>query len=150
MIADHLGEVLEVDVDRMLCGSRHVRVQIKIDVFKPLCRHIYILNGKKEQVKVELQYEKLPNFCYWCGLLGHTERECLVKPIDTSNKIVDWPIKETLRASLLKPRSRRYNTTSGFQNDVSRYVSEITIYEASKKQLNGAQDKVDNTPEYVS
>lgn len=25
---------------------------------------------------VVFRYEKLPNFCYWCGLMNHDEKDC--------------------------------------------------------------------------
>ena len=31
-----------------------------------------------EEIWVSFKYEKLPNFCYWCGLVSHDEKDCEV------------------------------------------------------------------------
>ncbi|KAJ7950683.1 hypothetical protein O6P43_026843 [Quillaja saponaria] len=32
-----------------------------------------------EKFEVNIQYEKLPTFCFFCGLIGHDERGCTLK-----------------------------------------------------------------------
>ncbi|PWA79597.1 hypothetical protein CTI12_AA205220 [Artemisia annua] len=102
-IAGRLGSVLDVDTRRLKEGSKYIRVRVIIDVSKPLCRHIPVMNRQNEKVMVGLCYERLPNFCYWCGHLGHTFKECLDKPIEVDEKTLEiWPFQESLRAPPLR------------------------------------------------
>ncbi|PWA54076.1 hypothetical protein CTI12_AA438450 [Artemisia annua] len=99
-IAAKIGDVLEVDDTYFTKGSKHIRVKVIINIMNPLCRFVNVLNRQNIKVRVHIQYERLPNFCYWCGLLGHTEKECLTKPIEINGKTFkDWPFPENLRAS---------------------------------------------------
>ncbi|GJT29690.1 reverse transcriptase [Tanacetum coccineum] len=98
-IAGRLGTILEVDTHHLKEGSKYIRVRVMIDVSKPLCQHLFVTNRKHEKVTVGLCYERLPNFCYWCGHLGHTEKECLNKPTNIDGKVFEnWPFQESLRA----------------------------------------------------
>ena len=53
-----------------------VRVHVTIDVHKPLCRGRKIGLGGDREILVSFKYEKLPNFCYWCGLITHCDKDC--------------------------------------------------------------------------
>ena len=59
-----------------------------------------VVNGKGEKVWVYFRYEKLLNFCYWFGAIGHVEDDCDVKPEEIETD--EWPYGPHLRASPLK------------------------------------------------
>lgn len=48
---------------------------VNIDVTQPLRRMIKILGPNNQEIIVRLAYERLPNFCYYCGVLGHLVRD---------------------------------------------------------------------------
>ncbi|KAK9993305.1 hypothetical protein SO802_023008 [Lithocarpus litseifolius] len=56
-------------------GDGFIRVQVKVDISKPLCRGkvISLENGK--ELWVSFKYERLSNLCYWCGSLTHDDRD---------------------------------------------------------------------------
>ena len=57
-------------------GGSYVRIRVRMDAQKPLCRGRKIgLDGKRETL-LSFKYERLPNFCYWCGLITHSESDC--------------------------------------------------------------------------
>ncbi|PWA64139.1 hypothetical protein CTI12_AA345860 [Artemisia annua] len=99
-IAAKLGDVMDVDDAYFENQSKHIRAKVMINILSPLCRFVNVMNLQNEKVRVYIQYEKLPNYCYWCGLLGHIEKECLTKPLEIDGKTFkDWPFNEHLRAS---------------------------------------------------
>lgn len=61
--------------DETGCGDL-VRVRVTIDVHKPLCRGRKIGLGGDREILVSFKYEKLPNFCYWCGLITYCDKDC--------------------------------------------------------------------------
>ena len=76
-IGSKLGEVLEVDVSESgVHWGRCLRVRVRIDVTKRLVcwKKITIEGGEGRWV--QLKYERLPNFCYRCGLLNHALKDC--------------------------------------------------------------------------
>ena len=76
-IGSKLGEVMEVDVsDSGVHWGRCLRVRVHIDVTKRLVRGKKITIEGEEGRWVQLKYERLPNFCYRCGFLNHTFKDC--------------------------------------------------------------------------
>lgn len=51
---------------------------MKIDIDKPLKRWLRLKLGKTEEITVvNLRYERLPEFCFACGRIGHGIKECV-------------------------------------------------------------------------
>ena len=57
-------------------GGPCMRIRVQIDITKPLCRGRKILLDDNTECWVSFQYERLPNFCYWCGSVSHGEKDC--------------------------------------------------------------------------
>ncbi|XP_012844371.1 PREDICTED: uncharacterized protein LOC105964401 [Erythranthe guttata] len=49
-----------------------LRIRVLINVTKPLRRLVKLSNTKGEITEVSLEYERLPNFCYYCGLMVYS------------------------------------------------------------------------------
>ncbi len=72
-----IREVMKTtETDEEMGGGRVIRIRVKVDITKPLCRgrKIGLANGREGWAT--FKYEQLPNFCYWCGLLTHGEKDC--------------------------------------------------------------------------
>ncbi|XP_030924789.1 uncharacterized protein LOC115951782 [Quercus lobata] len=84
-----LGEVLEVDVaDSGVQWGKCLRVRVKIDVSRKLIRGRKINVDEGVARWVLFKYERLPNFCYRCGLLEHDLKDCTQKEeLDKTRKI---------------------------------------------------------------
>jgi len=82
-IGDMIGEVLKVDVDENdLAFGECLRIKIRMDICKPLLLGVMLDLGDGEEERMmwcPLSYEFLPDFCYTCGLIGHTDRSCHIK-----------------------------------------------------------------------
>jgi len=80
VIGASLGEVLEVDVMKSgVQWSKYLRVRVKIDISRKLIRGKRISIEEGTARRVNFKYERLPNFCYCCGMLDHDLKDCLVR-----------------------------------------------------------------------
>ncbi|KAB2601993.1 hypothetical protein D8674_002998 [Pyrus ussuriensis x Pyrus communis] len=53
-----------------------VRVRILVDTEKPLFKGCWIRRESNKETWVEFRYERLQDFCYKCGRIGHINTEC--------------------------------------------------------------------------
>lgn len=76
-----IGVFKEADVgDDAKAVGRWLRIKVVIDIRKPLMRGITVKVGDAEKEKwCSFLYEFLPDFCYMCGHIGHTDRQCEMK-----------------------------------------------------------------------
>ncbi|XP_075645403.1 uncharacterized protein LOC142616429 [Castanea sativa] len=98
------------------------RTKIKMDIKKPLCRgrRITMVSGKEGWVS--FKYERLPNICYWCGRLTHSDRECpmWVKSRGTL-KVEDQQFGAWLRAVTLSMSHRTVIRVPGMDEEENGY-----------------------------
>ncbi|KAF3952870.1 hypothetical protein CMV_021626 [Castanea mollissima] len=82
-IGSKIGRVLEVDKRAMQAGqAKFLRIRVEVPIDKPLRRGGYVKNEEGGRYWVDFRYERLPVFCYICGVLGHDEKHCPLKPME--------------------------------------------------------------------
>ena len=73
-LAQKVGEVLYAEPQSQdFVGNFH-RVWVRIDVNKPLKNAVSMIRDGKCQI-YRVRYEKLPDWCAVCGMLGHLSKE---------------------------------------------------------------------------
>ncbi|KAL4298146.1 hypothetical protein GQ457_12G019110 [Hibiscus cannabinus] len=81
-------------------------VDHRVDIRKPLRRCVLLNNGLAKQASpCPLRYERLPDFCYFCGLVGHVLSSCKTKPAADDGKKLQYG--SWLRVSTQQPRPRK-------------------------------------------
>lgn len=75
-----LGTVIAVSHRNKMILDEHLRIRVEHRVDTPLRKEVgFTPVGNNKEIMFEVKYEKLPNFCFYCGILGHTtERFCSI------------------------------------------------------------------------
>lgn len=77
-IAETLGEVIAVeDPDGRGKPMRFIRVRVWIDITKPLKKGFFLKRNNDEDAWVKFKYERLSDYCYGCGRVGHNVNDCV-------------------------------------------------------------------------
>ncbi|KAL3504449.1 hypothetical protein ACH5RR_034290 [Cinchona calisaya] len=88
-----LGEAKEVTIPNFGGNKdRHLKVFSVIDISQPLMRGLVIEMGGVSKW-VEFKYEKCPNFCFKCGIIGHNEKVAF-------KGLKEWPTKLVLSLAI--------------------------------------------------
>ena len=73
-----LGKVEEVESDdNGECIGKYARAIILVDITKPLKKIIFLEQDEENKIPILVLYERLLDFCYCYGKLGHQFRECV-------------------------------------------------------------------------
>ena len=78
IIGKGMGDCLQVVADESgRCIGQYMRLRVCLDTSKPLRRGARVRLGLEGGVVwVDFKYERLPEFCFICGILGHCVRDC--------------------------------------------------------------------------
>ncbi|KAL5821568.1 hypothetical protein ACOSQ3_023450 [Xanthoceras sorbifolium] len=105
-----IGEVVEVDSSMAgECFGKYLQVRVWVDLTKALKRFLRVAMAADEpETILLLKYERLPDFCTHCGLVGHVLHDCLLTPVGGFKGEEDRKFCAWLRAtSPLKSRMGR-------------------------------------------
>ena len=100
-VGNRLGDVEEVEERK---GKDDVnfflRVQVALPITKPIRRGGFIAGSDGERHWVQFKYERLPLFCYFCGMLGHDLKHCAVHyAVEKQGGSVEYPYGEFLKVA---------------------------------------------------
>lgn len=97
-IAESLGEVIAVeDPDARSKMAKYIRVRVWLDLSKPLSKGFFLKRAEEDDLWVKFKYERLSDFCYGCGRIGHSVNDCTELGFDNEhNRVFDG----TLRADI--------------------------------------------------
>uniref|UniRef100_A0A803QCS4 Zinc knuckle CX2CX4HX4C domain-containing protein n=1 Tax=Cannabis sativa TaxID=3483 RepID=A0A803QCS4_CANSA len=113
-LGNTIGQFVEVFEDSTNEGwGPFLRVRVKLCVTKPLLRGQMIrLSSIKDEFWIDYWYERFPEFCFECGILGHPYEQCVsfMERMDNRNDD-DLPYGPWLKgARLLTNSYDRYRT----------------------------------------
>ncbi|KAL0015937.1 hypothetical protein SO802_003006 [Lithocarpus litseifolius] len=76
-IGSNLGNFMAVDTRSWMSKqAKFMRIRVNIPLEKPLRRCGKIASPEGESFCIQFRYERLPIFCFRCGVMGHDERHC--------------------------------------------------------------------------
>ena len=76
-LGNRLGKYIESDKRSWLSEqAKFMRIRVDLPINKPLQRGRNIVNPNGGKYWVTFKYERLPSFCFQCGILGHDEKNC--------------------------------------------------------------------------
>lgn len=78
-VGNSIGRYVKSDSKNMDgMWKQFIRIRVKMDINKPLKRRMKLKREGGEWSWLNFKYERLSMFCFVCGLLGHSDRDCEV------------------------------------------------------------------------
>ena len=144
-IGTKLGEVLEIDVQESgVQWGTCLRVKVCLDVTKRLIRGKKIMVEGGESRWVNFKYERLPNFCYRCGLLNHALKECPENDAEKTNNTEGEMLQygAWMRGDFMRRYAQEQNKTGmdrGANTDMRRWGGGV---ESEKRKINLSANEI--------
>lgn len=99
-IGDFIGKFIQDDSRDDVSSSRnYLRIKVALDVQQPIKRRMKIKRSGGEWLWIQFKYERLPQFCFFCGILGHADKFC-AKLFECSEVPQERPYDSSLRAQV--------------------------------------------------
>lgn len=119
----------------------YVRIRVILNIEKPLKRRMKIKREGGNWSWVNFKYERMGNFCFVCGIIGHTESECSVVYANP-DKEVERAYGPWLRAS---GRGGKYNAGARWLRNSEGGSSWATAGGGGWKQTKGSTGAKEST-----
>lgn len=74
-----LGLVEDLFVQKGGFYQGYIRVRVQLNISEPLLWGTFLRTRDGVRHWVSFSYERLPMFCYLCGVIGHLEKKCTVR-----------------------------------------------------------------------
>ncbi|MBA0556226.1 hypothetical protein Golob_026342 [Gossypium lobatum] len=111
-----IGEVVDIDWgDRDGGWTEYIRIRVMIDVFKPFRRVVHLVGSDGTETVCVIKYERLPAFCYICGLISHSTKKCHRKEEHIKSNDISFQYGSWLRAQIGGPNQNRGNWRNGIK-----------------------------------
>lgn len=76
-IGNGIGEFLEQDTNKNYAHlGNNIRIRVRLNITKPLRRGFMIRLEDSSEIWVTIRYERIPEFCFRCGVIGHIVKDC--------------------------------------------------------------------------
>ncbi|KAM0896212.1 hypothetical protein ACQ4PT_023338 [Festuca glaucescens] len=97
-IAKPIGLVRRVECDDLgRCWGTFMRLRVEVKVDEPLVRIVTVFSSKLQASECfAVQYEKLPIYCFSCGLLGHSTLVCSTPAERDENDDLSYSAKKLM------------------------------------------------------
>ncbi|CAN6293141.1 unnamed protein product [Urochloa humidicola] len=112
-LGECMGDIMKIDDSaRGSISDKFIRARVQLPLYKALKSEILLVDEiTKEEVAVQLRYERLPNFCLFCGYIGHMEARCdepvegrkirfsqnlRVRPVYFDDDLLRWDLPEEM------------------------------------------------------
>ncbi|OMO69816.1 hypothetical protein COLO4_28922 [Corchorus olitorius] len=115
-IASNFGTMMEVEepIGRFGVNRTFLRARVLILADKPRCPEFWINKGADQKNWAKLKYEKLFDYCYNCGKLGHGLKSC--KEAVSSETKYEANLRCEPAKKLLSPGKQRSYSWGGTQS----------------------------------
>ncbi|KAH9735378.1 hypothetical protein KPL71_017712 [Citrus sinensis] len=101
-----IGIVEEVETDdNGDCFGEFARIRISVNITQPLERILFLKQEGEPDIPMPVVYERLTDFCFCCGIIGHQYKEC---ENYKSQQKEELPYGNWMKATTVGSQARRY------------------------------------------
>lgn len=115
-VGEFMGGFIEYDDSHPLGLEEEMHIKVMLDIGKPLRRGIKLSTGANSSKWVGIKYERLEDFCFFCGRIDHVERECKFPAVKKNGD------DEMVYGPYLRGSQKKRGKISGAQREKERIL----------------------------
>ena len=99
------------------CFGEFARLRISINITQPLKKILFLKQEGETDIPMPVVYERLPDFCFSCGIIGHQFKECAQYQGQPKE---EFSFGMWMKALMIEGRSKKYRSKERWQNEGER------------------------------
>ncbi|XP_024038344.1 uncharacterized protein LOC112097374 [Citrus clementina] len=113
-----IGKVEEVETDENGdCFGEYARLRISINITQPLKKILFLKQEGESDIPMPVVYERLPDFCFSCGIIGYQFKECTQYQGQPKE---EFSFGVWMKALMIGGRSKKHISKERWQNEGAR------------------------------
>lgn len=118
-----LGRVEAVEFYEYPGKNRILKIKVAINIHNPIQTGIHVGNPTDGTTWIDFRYEKLPQICYSCGLVGHADNLCQNLPLEQGNStpLGPWIRSTQYGRRVMEAKDKRYYSNPSQSKDFGHY-----------------------------
>jgi hypothetical protein len=126
-IGSLLGDVETTDIYEYPGKKSIVKIKVNIDVHQPIQSGILIGNHKDGTHWIDFRYENLPQVCFRCGILGHSDKLCMNEPNSMENQapLGPWIRSNQYGRRIIEEKDKRFHSNPSQGSNFGHYSPPI-------------------------
>jgi hypothetical protein len=108
-----------------------IKIKVNLEIHKPIKAGIHIGSVEDGVHWIDFRYEKLPHFCFTCGLIGHIEANCKLRDTKTDaestnqNVLGPWLRSNQFGRRFIDYKDRKYSSNPTKSKNFGHYMPPI-------------------------
>jgi hypothetical protein len=100
-----------------------IKIKVAIDVHNPITSGIHVGNPTDGTNWIDYRYEKLPQMCFKCGMIGHMDKLCRNQPLelDTLAPLGPWIRSTQYGKRKMEEKDRKYYSNPSQSKNFGHY-----------------------------
>ncbi|GAU24560.1 hypothetical protein TSUD_149010 [Trifolium subterraneum] len=104
-----------------------IKIKVAINVHQPIQTGILIGNHRDDTTWVDFRYEKLPQVCFKCGILGHSDRLCQNEAMNMegSTPLGPWIRSNQYGRRVMEEKDKKFHSNPSHSKTFGHYSPPI-------------------------
>jgi hypothetical protein len=119
-----------------------IKIKVAIDVKEPIAAGILIGNANDGTHWIDFRYEKLPQVCFRCGILGHADNLCQNQQMEQAEvaPLGPWIRSNQYGRRVMEAKDKKYHSNPSMSKDFGHYSPPIPASILEQMQAMKIQD----------
>jgi hypothetical protein len=151
-IGSLLGNVEAAEMYEYPGKKTIIKIKVAIDVHQPLQSGILIGNQRDGTHWIDFRFENLPQVCFKCGIVGHSDKLCMNEPIYMENQapLGPWIRSNQYGRRILEEKDKNFYSNPSKGSNFGHYSPPIPASMLEQMAAMKIQEEAEETDQHTT